>query len=179
MDAPDNREEALTRFRKGTALLEAAVRGLDEERLDAMPPGGGWTIRQIVHHVADGDDLWKLGIKIALGSDQAGFSLAWYQGQSQGVWADRWAYASRPIGPSLSLLRSGREQVLQLLEHVPDAWHREVTCCAQDGRTERVSVGFVIGMQADHLLRHLARVRDTLNGPHDVRPWHNNPELSR
>jgi hypothetical protein len=115
-----------------------------------------------VHHVADGDDLWKLGIRMALGNSGAEFSLAWYQDQSQEVWADRWAYVSRPVGPSLSLLRSGRAHVLQLLEHVPEAWHRAVLFRNRDGTTERLPVGFVIGMEADHLLRHLKKILDLI-----------------
>ncbi|MEK3884416.1 YfiT family bacillithiol transferase [Paenibacillus sp. PL2-23] len=35
------------------ALLKAAIEGLDDEQLDTPYRTGGWTIRQVVHHVAD------------------------------------------------------------------------------------------------------------------------------
>ena len=60
-------ETVLTRYREGPALLERTLAGLTAAELDAPPRQGGWTIRQIVHHVADGDDLWKVGLKAALG----------------------------------------------------------------------------------------------------------------
>jgi len=44
--------------------------------------------RQIVHHIADGDDLWKTYIKIALGNEQAEFTLAWYLAFPQTEWAN-------------------------------------------------------------------------------------------
>ncbi|MGA9117780.1 MAG: DinB family protein, partial [Bacteroidota bacterium] len=118
MNAPEDREAAISRFREGPLLLEHAVAGLRDAELDATPPGGGWSVRQIVHHIADGDDIWKLCIKMAIGNEQAEFALGWYWSLPQEIWADRWAYCRRPVGPSLSLLKVNREHVLQLLESV-------------------------------------------------------------
>ncbi len=162
MDAPEDRAEALARYREGPALLEAAVTNLTDAELDAAPAGGGWTIRQIVHHVADGDDIWKLGIKMALGNEQAEFSLAWYRGLSQQAWGDRWAYGRRSLDASLALLRAARAHILQLLESVPDVWDNAVVVRKPDGDLERVPIGFIVQMQADHVLHHLERIRGIL-----------------
>lgn len=95
MDAPEDQASAMSRYREGPSLLEAAVTGLKDDVLDSVPSGGGWTIRQIVHHIADGDDIWKLGIKMAVGNDQAEFALGWYLGNaaagmggSVGIWLE-------------------------------------------------------------------------------------------
>jgi hypothetical protein len=72
MEVPEDRAGAITRYREGPSLLEAEVKDLKGDVLDSVPSGGGWTIRQIVHHLADGDDIWKLGIKTAVGIDRAG-----------------------------------------------------------------------------------------------------------
>jgi hypothetical protein len=74
--------------------LRTAVEGLIETDLDLAPVHGGWTIRQIVHHLVDGDDLWKDCIKAALGNPQGIFTLQWYWGVTQDVWADKWHYAA-------------------------------------------------------------------------------------
>ena len=162
MNAPEDREAAISRFREGPLLLEHAVAGLRDAELDAAPPGGGWSVRQIVHHIADGDDIWKLCVKMAIGNEQAEFALGWYWSLPQEIWADRWAYCRRPIGTSLSLLKVNREHVLQLLESVPEAWNRAVVVRTPQGATEQVPVGFVIQMQADHLLHHIERIRAIL-----------------
>jgi uncharacterized damage-inducible protein DinB len=133
--------------------------GLRDSELDLKPSGGGWSIRQIVHHIVDGDDIWKLCIKMAIGNEQAEFSLGWYSSQTQDTWADRWAYSQRPIGTSLSLLKAIREHVLQLLASVPEAWNRTVVVRTPTGEIDKVPVGFVIQMQADHLVHHLERIR--------------------
>lgn len=160
MDAPVDRAGTLSRFHAGIAALEETVSGLSEEALDAEPSGGGWSVRQTVHHLADGDDIWKLAIKMAVGKDGTEFALGWYQVLTQKEWADRWAYSSRPIGASLSLLKASREHVLQLLDRTPEAWNRAVLFRKPDGQIERVPVGFIVEMQAEHVFHHLRRIQE-------------------
>lgn len=162
LHAPEDRDGTISRYREGPTLLEQAVRGLQDADLDAVPSGGGWTIRQIVHHVVDGDDIWKMCIKMAIGNERSEFALGWYQAQPQEVWADRWAYGQRSVDASLSLFKAIRDHVLQLLESVPDAWNRSVAVRTRDGGVERVPVGFVIQMQADHVFHHVDRIRAIL-----------------
>ena len=62
MKSPANKDSVIARYIEGPKLLERALAGLTEADLDTAPAKGGWSIRQIVHHLADGDDLWKMGI---------------------------------------------------------------------------------------------------------------------
>ncbi len=162
MNIPEDRDRTLSQFREGPILLEQAVSGLRDSALDFKPSRGGWSIRQIVHHIVDGDDIWKLGIKMAIGNEQAEFSLGWYSSQTQDTWADRWAYSQRSIGTSLLLLKAIREHVVQLLASVPEAWNRAVVVRTPKGEIEQVSVGFVIQMQSEHLLHHIERIHAIL-----------------
>ena len=158
MKAPDDRDAVLARFMEGPALLESALADLQDADLDAQPSQGGWTIRQIVHHIADGDDLWKTCIKQALGNEEAEFTLEWYRAFPQDVWTERWAYAHRSLDASLDLFKANRNHILQLLEQVPDGWSRSVNFRKADGENERVPVGFVVEMQADHVVHHVNRI---------------------
>ncbi|MCC7018000.1 MAG: DinB family protein [Rhodospirillales bacterium] len=168
MDAPEDRDAAVSRYREGPMLLEQAVTGLSDTALDAKPSGGGWSIRQIVHHVADGDYIWTLGIKMAIGNEEAEFDLKWYGSLTQDTWADRWAYSQRSIAESLALLKATRDHVLQLLESVPEAWKRAVVVRTSKGEIERVPVGFVIQMQADHVLLHIKRINAIVQEGHGI-----------
>jgi uncharacterized damage-inducible protein DinB len=158
MNLPGNRDEILARYKEGPVVLERAIADLRDADLDARPSQGGWTIRQIVHHIVDGDDIWKGCIKMAIGNEQAEFALAWYRAQPQDIWANRWAYRERSLDVSLALLKANREHILQLLEHIPDGWSRSVGVRKPDGEIERVPVGFVVEMQADHVLHHVDRI---------------------
>jgi uncharacterized damage-inducible protein DinB len=162
MDPADDRDAILARFLEGPALLARKLDGLRDELLDAAPSKGGWTIRQIVHHIADGDDLWKVGIKAALGNPEGEFTLEWYWAQPQEVWAERWAYERRSVDASLALLEATRAHVRQLLECVPDGWNRALAIPTPNGKVERLSVGAIVEMQADHVVHHVARIDEIL-----------------
>lgn len=159
MKTPDDQTSVLARYIEGPPLLERVLAGIQDATLDAPPSHGGWTIRQIVHHVVDGDDLWKTCVKMALGNEQAEFSLEWYQTQPQEVWADSWAYADRSLDASLALLKANRGHIHQLLGQRPDGWLRSVGFRKANGETARVSVGAVVEMQASHLEHHVKQIR--------------------
>jgi uncharacterized damage-inducible protein DinB len=158
MNAAESQASVVAGYAEGPAQLEQAIAGLQDADLDAPPVQGGWTIRQIVHHIADGDDLWKAGIKAALGNEEGEFTLEWYWTVPQDLWASRWAYAARPIDVSLALFKATRAHVIQLLTHVPDAWSRSITVRKPSGETARLTVGAVVEMQTDHLQHHVRRI---------------------
>lgn len=162
MNAPEDRSGAISHYREGPALLEQVLNGLTDSVLDAKPSRGGWSIRQIVHHIVDGDDIWKTCIKMAMGNEEAEFALAWYWTLPQETWADRWSYTKRSLDVSLALFKATRAHVIQLLESTPEAWHRSVVIRTPKGEIERVPVGFVVQMQADHVFHHIARIRAIL-----------------
>jgi len=162
MKPPVNKDSVIARYMEGPNLLEKALAGLKEADLDTTPTKGGWTIRQIVHHIVDGDDLWKTCIKQALGNNQTEFSLDWYRTLTQDTWADRWAYAQRSVEVSLALLKANRDHVRQLLEHVPDGWNRTVEFRKPNDEIEIVPVGFVIEMQANHVVHHVQQIEKIL-----------------
>lgn len=158
MTPADGQTSIMARFADGPARLEQALAGLHDADLDAAPVQGGWTMRQIVHHIVDGDDLWKQCIKAALGNEQGEFTLEWYWVLPQDTWADRWAYAGRPIDVSLALIKATRAHVTELLAHIADGWSRSITVRKPTGETTRLTVGAVVQMQAEHLEHHLHRI---------------------
>ncbi len=160
----------LARYMQGPALLRRTLAGLDDTDLDSAPAKGGWTIRQIVHHIADGDDIWKAGIKQALGNEQSEFSLDWYRVQTQDTWADRWAYRQRPIDTSLSLIEAIRAHLWQLLEHVPGGWDKSLGLREPNGEIVNLSVGFIIEMQTDHLVHHVKQIEAIIHLTSDPMP---------
>ena len=120
MNPPSDRDAVLARYTEGPIVLERAIADLQDADLDALPSQGGWTIRQIVHHIVDGDDIWKTCIKMAIGSEHAEFALSWYWALPQDTWANRWRYTERSLEVSMALLRANRDHILQILEHIPD-----------------------------------------------------------
>ncbi len=158
MKAPENQNKILESFRQGPNILENALADLSDIDLDFAPSNGGWTMRQIVHHIADGDDLWKTCIKIALGNEQAEFTLQWYQAIPQTTWAKSWNYVNRSIEVSMALLKANRDHIIQLLEYAHDGWSKSVQFLEPGGEIEFISVGAVIQMQSDHVVHHVKQI---------------------
>jgi hypothetical protein len=55
-------KSVLAQYAQGPTLLEQALSGLTDTDLDLTLSEDSWSIRQIVHHIADGDDIWKICI---------------------------------------------------------------------------------------------------------------------
>jgi uncharacterized damage-inducible protein DinB len=158
-DQPANRSDILASYAAGPDRLDAALAGLSEADLDLALSDDSWSIRQIVHHIADGDDLWKEFVKRAIGNPEGEFTLAWYWQIGQDEWARRWAYRERDIEPSLALFRASRAHVVQLLSHKPEAWSHTLLIRWPDGEEMHTSVEWVVAMQARHIDGHLDDIR--------------------
>lgn len=63
---PDARRSAIHAVRDLPARMREAVAGLDEARLDTAYRPGGWTVRQLVHHVADSHMNGYIRLKLGL-----------------------------------------------------------------------------------------------------------------
>ncbi len=50
--------------------LRAALAGLSPTQLDTPYRDGGWTIRQVAHHLADSQINWYVRMKLALTEDE-------------------------------------------------------------------------------------------------------------
>jgi catechol 2,3-dioxygenase-like lactoylglutathione lyase family enzyme len=147
-------EEWLALYKQGMDELEAALEGLEDADLDLALAPGEWTIRQIVHHVADGDGLFLLGMKMALAEPDRTYVQNWPKDNQS--YSANLKYAERDVAPSLALLRAIRLNIIQLIEHIPDAWQHSVR--DEQGRpwTFERSMGIV----TRHALEHAAEIRE-------------------
>src|SRR5579862_8124213 len=77
--------------------LKAAIAGLSDAQLDAPYRPGGWTVRQVVHHVPDSHMNAFVRFKLALTEENPTIKA-----YDEARWADL-ADAKTPIEPSLLL----------------------------------------------------------------------------
>ena len=147
-------ESLLSEYANGPARLEAALTGLSDSELDLSLGENAWSIRHIVHHLADGDDLWKACIKAALGNGDGLFTLQWYWDKPQMEWSESWSYTSRSVESSLTLLDANRHHIIELLEHVPGALEKSIRLQPPHGAEVHITVREVIEMQVRHMTGH-------------------------
>lgn len=149
----------LTQYANGPSLLNSTLTGLSYTDLDLSPGADSWSIRQIVHHIVDGDDIWKTCIKIALGNSDALFSLEWYTVKSQVEWSESWAYSRRSLASCLALYRANRAHIVDLLKHIPGALEKSVLLERKGKEAIRVTVFDVVELHVRHLEEHIASIK--------------------
>jgi hypothetical protein len=152
--------EILTRYLTLPDQLETALVGLAESDLDLARAPAAWTIRQIVHHIVDADDVTKIIVKAALGNFGCVFGLAWYDPNN--TWAKTLDYARREITPALALLRANHRDLELLLCRLPEAWERHVLLQRdQNSEARKITVAQLIQSQTGHALHHIEQIRET------------------
>lgn len=154
--APDDLLELYT---NAADKLELAIAGLSEADLDLASGPGEWSIRQLLHHIVEGDFLWTTPLKIALGSPGSGCRLDWYPGNDE--WGESLNYSRRAVGPAVALLRANRAHVADLLAAVPGAGERHVRLqWTPEGEPAPMTVGEIVRLQAAHAAGHIEEIRE-------------------
>lgn len=97
------------------ARLRAAVNGLDDRQLDTPYRPGGWTVRQVVHHLADSHLAAYSRVRFAL--TEARPLIKTYD---QNAWAALPDAARLDPGPSLALLEGLHARWVALLRLLPE-----------------------------------------------------------
>jgi hypothetical protein len=111
----DSRLAAIEAIAALPANLRRAVQGLDDVRLETPYRPGGWTVRQLVHHVADSHMNGYIRLKLALTEDTP--TIKPYE-------QDRWAAlpdSRLPIAPSLAILDAVHARWTVLWRSMTDA----------------------------------------------------------
>ena len=119
MDA-GRRSALVAQYEAGPAVLAAAVEGLSDAELDHRPADGGWTPREVVHHVADSEMTSAIRLRRLIAEDDP--LIVGYDGDE---FARRLHYADRPIEPALAAVVAARATSAQILHGLSDAeWAR-------------------------------------------------------
>ncbi len=96
---PGERRELIDVIAAAPARLRDAVRGLDEAQLDTPYREGGWTVRQVVHHVPESHLNAYTRLKLALTENEP--TIRPYD---EAAWSETADVRITPIKVSLTLL---------------------------------------------------------------------------
>jgi hypothetical protein len=100
--------------------LRAALAGLSESQLETPYRPGGWTVRQVAHHVPDSHMNSYVRFRLALTEDEP--VIKPYE---ESRWAELSDARAMPVEPSLVLLESLHARWVPLLRSLSDAeWKR-------------------------------------------------------
>jgi uncharacterized damage-inducible protein DinB len=149
------KEKALDDVEDTPALLRAAVAGLSAEQLDTPYRPGGWTVRQVVHHVPDSHMNSYLRFKLALTEDEP--TIKPYEQQ---LWAELPDTKETPIEVSLTMLDSLHDRWVRLLRSLNASdWQRTFRHPALGAVTLEKNLA-LYAWHGRHHVRHITALRE-------------------
>jgi hypothetical protein len=113
---PELRQRFIAAIRDTPPALRAAVRGLTEAQLNTPYRDGGWTVRQVVHHVPESHMNAFVRFKLALTEDNP--TIKPYD---ENAWVNLGDVARVPVETSVALLEALHERWVTLMEAMAPA----------------------------------------------------------
>lgn len=134
------------------AALRAAIDGLTESQLDTPYRPGGWTVRQLVHHVPDSHLNAYIRFKWTLTEDNP--TIKPY---NQDAWALVADTKLTPVSVSLDLLEAVHKRLVVLLESLKDEDWRRPLVHPENGP---MTLDRLLQLYAWHGRHHVAHVTE-------------------
>lgn len=154
--AAGSRSAQLQTLRELPGKLRAALSGLSEAQLDTPYRDGGWTVRQVVHHVADSHANSYIRVKLALTQDNP--TICAYD---EAAWA-RMPDSRLPVESSLAMTDAVHQRLIALLEPLSDADMQKAFQHPERGQVTLANNLALYAWHSQHHLAHITRLRERM-----------------
>jgi hypothetical protein len=154
---PANRAEQISTLRLLPGNLQTAVSGLSHLQLETPYREGGWTVRQLVHHIADSHANAYVRTKLALTEDWP--TIKTYD---EAAWA-RLCDSTLPIDGSLAMIAALHERWVALLESLSEADFQRGYNHPELGKQELTSVLAMYSWHSRHHTAHITNLRKRMS----------------
>jgi len=132
--------------------LEQAIENLDEAQLQTPYRDGGWTVHQLVHHLADSHMNSFIRFKLALTEDNP--TIKPYE---ENAWSEMADVTKEPINVSITLLYALHKRWLTLLQNMSDADFEKTLFNPQ--RRGQLTLWEMLGIYAWHGKHHVEHIK--------------------
>ena len=146
----ETRRQAIDDIAALPANMRAALTGLGDPELDTPYRPGGWSVRQLVHHVADSHAHALIRLKLALTEDEP--TIKPYDQDAWVLLAD-----VRDVSPlvSVAMLAATHERMTAVLRAMKAEEFSRAFMHPENGR---MTIDDLVGMYAWHGDHHVAHV---------------------
>jgi len=150
---PSIRSAHIQTLRQLPANLRAAVRGLSDAQLDTPYRDGGWTVRQVIHHVADSHANSYVRFKLALTEEWPTIKL-----YDEAAWA-RLADSGLPVDVSLTWIEAMHGRWVVLLESMTEEDFQQGFNHPENGRQNLARTLALYDWHSRHHTAHITGLR--------------------
>jgi hypothetical protein len=149
-ETPDVITASINDIEAMPTTLRAAVQGLSDPQLDTPYRPGGWTVRQVVHHVADSHMNGMIRTKLAL--TESNPAIKPYDEEAWALLAD----ARLPIDVSLTIVDAVHLRWARVLRSLTPEQLQRTFVHPQRGQT--MTIGYQIQDYGWHSRHHVAHI---------------------
>ena len=147
----ERRRVLIDQIAETPAKMRSAVMGLNEKQIDTPYRDGGWTVRQVTHHLPDSHLNAYTRFRLALTEEHP--TIRPYH---EDLWAQLPDAKSAPVEISLALLDAVHRRWLVLLEAMSDSDFGRTYHHPEHGKT--FTLDWTVGMYAWHGRHHVAHI---------------------
>lgn len=149
------RADLINQIAMAPAKLRQAVAGLSEKQLATPYRPGGWSVRQLVHHVADSHMNAYIRFKLAMTENDPRINA-----YDEKLWAETAEVSATPIEVSLAIMENLHIRWVVLLQSLKDAdWQRAI----DHPENGRMPLEKLLALYAWHGAHHTAHVTELRN----------------
>lgn len=140
--------------------LDAVLADLPDGGLD-WAEEGGWSIREVVHHLADDGNVHFFIIERGLATPDCKVFFGKFPRNE--AWADRLAFRERPVEAAFNLIKAQRRFLAELLYHLPDRWENKINFYNTDGEkiTDRTAAEMLLVL-TEHMQEHTEMIQSII-----------------
>ena len=149
---PETRNECIRQIAQAPAAIRQALQGLSEHQLDTPYRPGGWTVRQVLHHVPDSHMNAYCRFKFALTEQNPAIKA-----YDEAAWARVADTARTPPDVSLALLDALHRRWVVLLESLEAG---DFARTLQHPEKGTVSLDWMLQLYAWHGRHHAAHITE-------------------
>jgi hypothetical protein len=146
---PEHRNEWIDTIAAAPARYREAVRGLSDAQLDTPYRPDGWTVRQVIHHVADSHMNSFIRFRLALTEDEP--AIKPYDEAKWALLKD----AAEPVEVSLKLIESLHHRWVVMLRSLSGA---DFSRTARHPDLGVIDLDFLLALYAWHSRHHEAHI---------------------
>jgi uncharacterized damage-inducible protein DinB len=151
---PGIRAAHIQALRELPVHLQSAVAGLDDAQLDTPYREGGWTVRQVVHHVADSHANSYVRFKLAITEDWP--TIKPYD---EAAWANLADSRRMPIDSSLALIAALHTRWVAVLDSLSEKDFLRGYVHPESGRQDLATALAIYAWHSRHHTAHITGLR--------------------
>ena len=155
---PEHIEQWIESISELPVKLEQAVAGLQDEQLDVPYRDGGWTIRQVVHHLADSHINSYCRFRLALTEDNPVIRPYYEE-----CWAELSDAKHAPIDSSIRLLIALHQRWVLLLKSLKSDDFQKTFYHPESKKTYVLDVNLgIYAWHGEHHVAHIVSLRNRM-----------------